>query len=192
MNTKILFHLFMEKYSENNEINKIVGTNFKSIRIQAGLTKDAMAFGLEKSISYILMIERGAANISQKLAKEICDFFEIKISQLYNNKPIKIKPVAKNNRLKIFYEENSNNEKFFIDRRKEYSTAAFIREVLIPENVLDNFITVGEIITISKRDFNRILESQELSRELRRSFKKGILERNDKFKNGTVYEYRNL
>jgi len=180
----------MERFSKNDNIQKIVGRNFRSMRLQSGLTKEAMVIAINKSISYILMIERGAANISSNLAKVICDFFEIEVSQLYSDKEIKLKPINKTNTLALFYKENEHNAKFFINRRKEYSTAAFLREILIPENVLDNYIAVREIIAISKSDFNRDLSSQELSRELRRSYNKQILERRDKFGNASVYEYR--
>lgn len=180
----------MEPFSKNNEIQQIVGQNFKSLRLQAGLTKDGVAIALNISISYILMIERGDANISPQLAKKICDYFEIEIAQLYSSKNIKLKTIDKLYSIAKFYKENINNAKFFLNRRKEYSTAAFIREALIPENILDNYITVGEIAAISNKDFNRKLKSEELSRELRRAFKKGVLERNDKFGNKSVYEYR--
>lgn len=180
----------MEKFSKNNNIQNIVGSNFKSLRLQAGLTKDAMVIAINKSISYILMIERGDANISSKLAKDICDFFEIEVAHLYTGKEIKLKPVNKIDTLSLFYKENKNNAKFFINRRKDYSTAVYLREVLIPENILDEYITVGEIVSICKKDFDRNVTSQELSRELRRSYKKGILERRDKYGNGSVFEYR--
>lgn len=180
----------MENYLDNDNIQLVVGKNFRSMRIQANLTKEAMAIALDKSISYILMIERGAANISSTLAKRICNFFEIKISQLYSEKEIKLKPLTKISALSQFYKDNERNAKFFIHRKKEYSTAAFIKEVLIPENVLDEYIVVADIISVSLKEFNRDLSSQELSRELRRAFQKGILERFDKFGNQSVYEYR--
>lgn len=180
----------MEKFSKNDNIKNVVGKNFKSMRQQAGLTKEAMAMAINKSISYILMIERGDANISPQLAKDICDFFEIEISQLYQNKKIKIKPINKLTPLSSFYKENEQNAKFFINRRKEYSTAAFLRETLIPQHALKEYVTVAELVILSKKNFNRKLSSQEVSRELRRSFIKGILERRDKFGNASVYEYR--
>lgn len=180
----------MVYYSNNSNINKIVGNNFRSMRLQVNLTKEAMATALDLSISYILMIERGAANISSKIAIAIADFFEITVSQLYSKNNIKLKASDKIAAVAKFYQENKINAKFFIHRKKEYSTAAFLKEVLIPENILDEYIVVGNIISVTLKEFERELSSQELSRELRRAFLKGYLERFDKFGNKSTYEYR--
>lgn len=181
----------MEVSNKNDDLSYIVGHNVKSLRKQAGLTIEGLTFALSISISYTLMIERGAANISAKLAKKIADFFDIGVAQLYTDKPIKLKTPLRLPAIAKFYAENDKNAKFFIHRRSEYSVASFVRNVLL----LDSFIsdeehTVGEIAEHSFEHYKRDLDSKELSRELRRLYLKGILQRQDKFGNGSVYLYR--
>src|SRR3546814_520727 len=177
--------------NKNDDLSYIVGHNVKSLRMQGGLTIEGLTFALSISISYTLMIERGAANISSKLAKKIADFFDIEVAQLYTDKPTKLKTPLKLPAIAKFYAENDNNAKFFIHRRSEYSVASFVRNVLL----LDSFIsdeghTVGEIAGYSLKQYKRDLDSQELSRELRRLYLKDILQRVDKFGNGSVYLYQ--
>ncbi|WP_257670893.1 hypothetical protein [Parapedobacter tibetensis] len=50
--------------------------------------------------------------------------------------------------------------------------------------------TVGHLIEYCEEKYNRELNSQEASRELRRLYQKGILDREDKFGNGSVYLYK--
>jgi len=174
---------------KNDGIEKTVGNNIKSLRIQAGLTAEGLTFALDISISYTLMIQRGATSISSKLAKRIANFFNIEVSQLYSdkkivlNQPLKVEPIYK------FYKENENNPKFFIKRRSEYSVAAFIKNYLLSDPFLKEGRDVSEIIKYSYEKYGRELTSQELSRELRRLFNKGLLNRIDKFGNGTSFKY---
>lgn len=179
----------MDISSKNDRIEKTVGINVKSLRVQAGLTIEGLSFALDISISYTLMIQRGATGISSKLAKRIANFFNIEVSQLYSDKqiilnhPLKIEPICN------FHKENENNPKFFIKRKSEYSVAAFIKNYLLTDPFLKEGREVSEIIKHSFTEYRRELTSQELSRELRRLYKQSKIERFDKFKNGTVYQY---
>jgi transcriptional regulator with XRE-family HTH domain len=173
----------------NENVSKTVGKNVKDLKEQAGLTIDGLTFALSISISYTLMIERGAANISTKLAKEIANFFAIEISKLYSEKPIKLKDPLKIPTIAKFYKENEKNAKFFTQRRAEYSVAAFLRNVLLYDPFMKDGRTVSDIIKYSDTQYQRNLESQEVSRELRRLYLKDVLERKDKFENGSVYLY---
>lgn len=179
----------MDISSKNNSIEKTVGNNIKSLRIQAGLTIEGLTFALDISISYTLMIQRGATSISAKLAKRIANFFNIEVSQLYSDKKIILTSPLKIETIYNFYKENENNPKFFIKRRSEYSVAAFIKNHLLSDPFLKEGRDVSQIITYSNEKYGRALTSQELSRELRRLYNKGILRRIDKFGNGTAYKY---
>ncbi len=181
----------METFSRKN-VRKILGVNFKSMRMETGLTKEGVANALNLSISYILMIERGEANISSKTAEKICTFFEIEMFQLYSEKIIRLKPISKLRNVEKFYIENINNKKFFIAKRVEYSVAEFIRKCIIPDKIIENYLSVKEIKNIVFNKYNRKVSSQELSRELRRAYIRGELLRKDKFGNGSVFEYKNL
>lgn len=170
-------------------MSKIVGDNVKDLKNQAGLTLDGLTFALSISISYVLMIERGAANISAKLAKTIADFFDIEVSKLYTKKRIVLKNPLKIPTIAKFYKENDMNAKFFVERRAEYSVAAFLRNVLLYDPIIKEGRTVAELIEYSADKYQRELKSQELSRELRRLYIKEVLNREDKFKNGSVFLY---
>src|SRR5690606_26249370 len=160
---------------KNDDLSIIVGRNIKGLRKQAGLTIEGLTFALSISISYTLMIERGAANISAKLAKKIADFFDIEVARLYMNKVIKLKFPLKIQAIATFYVENVQNPKFFIDRRSEYSVANFLRNVLLEDLFMTEGHTVGELVKYSEEKYKRNLDSQETSRELRRLFQKGVL-----------------
>ncbi|UBM60799.1 hypothetical protein LAG90_09140 [Marinilongibacter aquaticus] len=97
--------------------------------------------------------------------------------------PLKIEPIAK------FYKENEKNAKFFINRRGEYSVAAFLRNTLMADPFMREGKEVSEIIEYCSRTYHRDMKSQELSRELRRLHQKGVLFGKDKFGNGAIYLY---
>ncbi|PWG81189.1 helix-turn-helix domain-containing protein [Pararcticibacter amylolyticus] len=175
--------------SKNDNLSAIVGRNIKELRIQANLTIEGLTFALSISISYTLMIERGAANISTRLAKKIANFFDIEMAQLYSSKPIKIRPL-KILPVEQFHKDNKNNPKFFLSKRTEYSVASFLRNVLLSDEFVLEYHSVGDLRNFSKEKYQRDLNSQELSRELRRLYMKGILERDDRFNNGSVYLYK--
>jgi len=176
--------------SENNaNLSIIVGRNVTHLRNQAGLTVEGITFAFSISISYALMIQRGAANISSKLAKNIATFFGIEVAQLYSAKSISLKSPQSIITISNFYEENQENAKFFIHRRSEYSVASFVRNILLIDSYTSEKHTIGEIRIYSKDNYRRDLDSQELSREVRRLYLKGILKREAKFKNGSVYLY---
>lgn len=175
---------------KNDNLSIIVGENVKDLRIQADLTIEGLTFALSISISYMLMIERGAANISTKLAKKIANLFDIDVAQLYSVKRIRLRTPFKIPSIEQFHKENKNNPKFFISRRPEYSVANFLRNVLLTDEIILENHNVGELKEFSKEKYQRDLNSQELSRELRRLYLKGVLERDDKFDNGSVYLYR--
>ncbi len=179
----------MDMSLKNNSIERTVGNNIKSLRIQAGLTIEGLTFALDISISYTLMIQRGVTSISAKLAKRIANFFNIEVSQLYSDKKIVLNNPLKIEAIYNFYKENDNNPKFFIKRRSEYSVAAFIKNYLLSDPFLKEGRDVSEIIKYSYEKYGRELTSQELSRELRRLYTKGILNRMDKFGNGAAYKY---
>ncbi|WP_257670482.1 helix-turn-helix domain-containing protein [Parapedobacter tibetensis] len=180
----------MEVSNKNDDLSSIVGHNVKSLRKQAGLTIEGLTFALSISISYMLMIERGAANISSKLAKKIADFFDVGVAQLYMAKPVKLKSPLKTPTIAAFYRENVQNPKFFISRIAEYSVANFLRNILLEDSIMVDGHTVGQLAEYGKEKYKRALNSQELSRELRRLYQKGILDREDKFGNGSVYLYK--
>lgn len=180
----------MRVSDRNDKLPFVVGKNVKNLRKQAGLTIEGLAFALSISISYTLMIERGAANISSKLAIKIAGFFDIDVAQIYTDKPIKLKPQVTLNSLSDFYEENAQSPEFFIKRRSEYSVATFLRNILLEDPIMLKGHTVGELIEHSKYKYKRELDSQELSRELRRLYLKDVLDRDDKFGNGSVYLYK--
>lgn len=172
-----------------NELSKIVGNNVNKLRIKTSLTLEGLTFALQISISYLMMIEKGTANISAKMANRISDFFEITIEQLYSRKEIKLKSPLDVPTIKAFYEQNNNNPNFFIHRRSEYSVAYFLKSILINDNFMLIKHDSGEIRNYCLIKYKREFSSQELSRELRRLFLKKELKRCRKFDNDSVYQY---
>lgn len=185
-----MFPLCMEIFGKNENLSEILAENFKTLRNHAGLTIEGIANALSISISYVLMIERAKANISTKLAKKIGDFFDVDVAQLYRKKHIISKNTTKTNSVSKFYQENKENAKFFIERRSDYSTANFIKNVLLKDTFMHSFHTIGQIREYSKKEYSRELDSQELSREIRRLYEKDIISRKDKFGNGSVFFYQ--
>jgi transcriptional regulator with XRE-family HTH domain len=176
--------------SENNaNLSVIVGKNIRQLRTQTGLTIEGLTFALSISISYTLMIEKGTANISSKLAKNIATFFGIEVAQLYSRKKISLKLPRIIPTIAKFYDENKENAKFFIHRRSEYSVASFVSNILLLDSFMQEEHTVGEIKAHSNKKYHRELDSQELSREVRRLFLKNVLQRRRKFENDSVYLY---
>ncbi len=109
---------------------------------------------------------------------------------MYTAKTIRLKAPLKIPTIAKFYQENIQNPTFFIHRIAEYSVANFLRNVLLEDSVILKGQTVGQLIEYSNNKYKRDLNSQEMSRELRRLYKKGILDREDKFGNGSVYLYK--
>ncbi|SEO12193.1 hypothetical protein SAMN05216436_1357 [bacterium A37T11] len=109
---------------------------------------------------------------------------------MYTDKTISLKNPLKILTVEKFYKENNKNAKFFVHRRNEYSVARFLRNVLLSDDAMSDGGTVSELIEYSKVKYQRELNSQELSRELRRLYEKEALDRKDKFGNGSVYLYK--
>ncbi len=173
-------------------LSKIIGRNFKTLRLKAGLTSKGIAFALKISISYVLMIERGGANLSQEKLESICNFFDIPVSLFVSEKLPKLDLSRKKGLISSFYIQNKHNHDFFIERKKEYKVATFLKDVLLSDGIFNEERSVKEIITYSKGKFARVLKSQEVSRELRRLYEKGVLARRKKYESSTSYLYRKL
>lgn len=180
----------MDVSEKNNSIGITVGKNVKSLRIQSGLTIDGLAVAIKVSVSYAKMIQKGTANISSAKAKEIANFFNIQVSQLYSDKKIslfnhlKIQPIAD------FYKEHERNPKYFISRKSEYKVPAFIKEHLLDDPFLKTGREISEIIAYCFEAYKRSFTSAELSREFSRLYEKGEqVGRIDTFNNGSKYKY---
>lgn len=178
------------KSEKNDNLSLIFGKNIRQLRLHSGLTIEGLTFALSISISYALMIEKGTANVSSNLAKRTANFFDVEVAQLYMDKAINLKSPLKILSISKFYEDNEQNAEFFIHRRSEYSVASFLRNVLLADSIMSDGHTTSELIKYSVKKYKRELNSQELSRELRRLYNKDILDREDKFNNGSVYLYR--
>ncbi|WP_131539771.1 helix-turn-helix domain-containing protein [Pedobacter nototheniae] len=173
----------------SNTVSKIIGNNVNELRTKVGLTLEGLTFALQISISYLMMIEKGTANISAKMAKNIAEFFDIDCESLYSRKEIRLKKIMDIPSVRTFYKENDNNPNFFLLRRAEYSVAYFLRTVLIHDMFMLVKHDAAEIRHYCKKKYNKDFGSQELSRELRRLYIKKVLDRDKKFDNGSVYEY---
>jgi transcriptional regulator with XRE-family HTH domain len=173
----------------SNPLSEIVGKNIKGSRIKVGLTLEGLTFALQISISYLMMIEKGTANISAKMAKNIADFFDVEVEDLYSRRELKLKKQKEIPAVCAFYKENENNPNFFTHRRSEYSVAYFLRTVLLEDPFVLNRHDASEIREYCKLKYKRDFGSQELSRELRRLYLRNILHREPKFDNDSVYVY---
>ncbi len=135
------------------------------------------------------MIEKGSANISPKLVTKVANFFGVEVSQLYSSKIIILRSPIKIETVSRFYYENQKNAKFFLSRRGEYSVAAFLRNILLSDPYMIEGREVSDLIEYCYKNYQRKLSSQEMSRELRRLYNKGVVGRKDKFGNGSVFLY---
>jgi plasmid maintenance system antidote protein VapI len=176
--------------TKENERAIIVGTHLSSLLQQSGITITGLAHAIDMSVNHLRTIRLGKASISSRTAGKIADFFEIDVSQLFALKPIKLKGIKSSAIVKQFYEDNQENKHFFVVNKAENSLMYFLRTVLIKSNFLNVERDVKEIREHCKTVHKRTFNSKALSAQLVRLFQEGLLERIDKFGNGTVFTYR--
>lgn len=69
---------------DDNHILESVGKNIRQARLLRGLTQEALAEKLNKSINFVSLIERGASGISLPTLVDICNVLDISPDFIFN------------------------------------------------------------------------------------------------------------
>jgi transcriptional regulator with XRE-family HTH domain len=170
---------------------EIVGCQIKSLLSQSGLSIVGLAHAIEMSVNHLRTAKNGKASISGKTAGKIADFFGIEIGVLFSARDFRLKKLENIENLQRFYIDNENNPQFFVRRKGENSVAHFLKEILLPSGFFSERREVNEIQSFIKKHYKRDFTSKELSRQLTRLFDAGMLIREDKTGNRSIFLYKN-
>ena len=70
--------------NERKEILQIIGKNIRSIRLSKGITQEAMAEKLNKSINFVSLLEKGSSGASLQTLVNICNILEVDANCIFN------------------------------------------------------------------------------------------------------------
>ncbi len=87
LNFRPMFYL--SAMTNIQSIRKAVGQNVKRFRIEAGWTQDLLAERLGFSTSHIANIEGGKTGISDEILANLCNLFNKKPAEIYNEPDMK-------------------------------------------------------------------------------------------------------
>ncbi len=66
------------------EVKKLIGANIRRLRLDKGLTQEALAEKIDLHFSYVGLVERGEKSPSLQTLHKIAIFFNISIADLFN------------------------------------------------------------------------------------------------------------
>lgn len=177
---------------EENEYQRaeLVGNQLTSLLDQTGINVTGLAIATDISVNHLRTIKNGKASISSKTAGKIADFFGVEIDVIFSAKLFKLKKWETIETIKNFYEENVNNPQFFVARQGEESIAYFIKKELIPTMFFAEQREVNYVRKYIKKEYKRDFSSKEISRQLNRLTDSGVLSKEDKTGNKSIYLYK--
>ncbi|KIO77514.1 hypothetical protein TH53_08710 [Pedobacter lusitanus] len=175
---------------ENEQLRaELVGRQITSLLSQTGISIAGLASATDLSVNHLRTIKNGKASISSKTAGKIADFFELELSVIFSPKLIKLKKWEHIETIRKFYSDNVNNTQFFIARQAEKSVAYFLKTELIPSSFFEEKREVNDVQDYIKKEYKRGFTSKELSRQLNRLADSGVLSKEDKTGNKSIYLY---
>lgn len=69
--------------NERKEILQTVGKNIRSIRLSRGITQEAMAEKLNKSINFVSLLEKGSSGASLQTLVDICNILQVDANSIF-------------------------------------------------------------------------------------------------------------
>lgn len=69
--------------NERKEILQTVGKNIRSIRLSRGITQEAMAEKLNKSINFVSLLEKGSSGASIQTLVDICNILQVDANSIF-------------------------------------------------------------------------------------------------------------
>ncbi|MET4140949.1 helix-turn-helix transcriptional regulator [Pedobacter sp. UYP1] len=177
---------------EENEYQRaeLIGNQLTSLLDQTGINVTGLAIATDISVNHLRTIKNGKASISSKTAGKIADFFGVEIDVIFSAKLFKLKKWETIETIKNFYKENVNNPQFFVSRQGEESIAYFIKKELIPKMFFAEQREVNYVRKYIKKEYKRDFSSKEISRQLNRLTDSGVLSKEDKTGNKSIYLYK--
>lgn len=70
--------------NDRKEILQTIGKNIRSIRLSKGITQEAMAEKLNKSINFVSLLEKGSSGASLQTLVNICNILEVDANSILN------------------------------------------------------------------------------------------------------------
>lgn len=184
----------IEKNENQQSIN--VGKNLTSLLEQTGITVTGFSFGAKISLNHCRLIKNGKASISSKTAGKIADFFEIEVGLLFLSRNIKLKDPIKIPSILAFYKENIENDKFFSEKAKDGKVAIILKDKLINEEIMGNWVRTYQIIEYVRnskkyKKYRNLFNIRNVSKALGRIYDSSeLLDRKDMRNNGKVFQYK--
>lgn len=72
----------MENVSKS-DVLQVIGKNIKRIRLMRGLSQEALASELQKSINFVSLVERGESGLSIPTLIDICKVLEVDANLIF-------------------------------------------------------------------------------------------------------------
>lgn len=72
----------MEENAKNNCL-EVIGKNIKKIRLLRGLSQEALANSLDKSVNFVSLIERGESGLSIQTLIDLCKILEVDSNSIF-------------------------------------------------------------------------------------------------------------
>lgn len=73
----------MEDSTNKNEIQQVVGSNIKMIRLAKGMTQEQLAERLNRSVNFVSLIELGKSGMSVPTIIDICNVLDVSSESLF-------------------------------------------------------------------------------------------------------------
>ncbi len=169
---------------------EIVSKNLEFLMRHFGLTVHGVEAGTGIEVHTINRILSKSTNISTSTAKKIANLFGVTVDILFASKPIKVKGIENTPSVKLFYEENPLNDKYYQVRQKENVVARFLRSVIAKDPFLNVAQRAGKISSHIKLKYKKEFNRETVNKELARMCQEGILEREDHTGHGAVFYYK--
>lgn len=170
--------------------SELVGKQVTSLLDQTGISIAGLAIGTEISLNHLRTIKNGTASISSKTAGKIAIFFGVSIDVIFSTELHKLEEPKNQGDIGKFYKENANNREFFVDRQQENSVAYSINTNLIPSQFFAEGREVSYVQKYLREEHGLDFSSKDISQHLTRLSKKGILTKEDKTGNKSIYLYK--
>ena len=69
--------------NKRKEILQTVGKNIRSIRLSRGITQEAIAEKLNKSINFVSLLEKGSSGVSLQTLVDICNILQVDANSIF-------------------------------------------------------------------------------------------------------------